>query len=218
MRHAPKHFNSHNNRGVALLLAIMITTAALAIALGILNIIIGQLTISRDARESHVALYSADVGKECALYYLYHGTPAPRGSYWHPLTPCNNGACAVECVGNNISVASTINRIFPLLPDVYNEHIFSFQLRVNPVTGGPVTSRSPGVCTNVTVRSQKFESGILSDINCGALIGGRSYIRTIIESDGYSSCPVGVPGGVNRTIRAIDRNDQDLCPNDINTL
>ena len=69
-------------KGMALLLAVIITGAALSIALGIQSLMFGQLKLGQSARESHVAFFSADAGKECALYYLWSGTDKPGKRFW----------------------------------------------------------------------------------------------------------------------------------------
>ena len=56
-------------RGVTLLLAIFISTLALSIGLGIFAIIFGELGISGTSKESLEALFAADSGVECALFW-----------------------------------------------------------------------------------------------------------------------------------------------------
>lgn len=58
-----------NQRGVTLLLAIFISTIAISLGLGIFAIIFGELGISGSAKNSFIALYAADSGAECALYW-----------------------------------------------------------------------------------------------------------------------------------------------------
>ena len=56
-------------RGVTLLLAIFISALALSIGLGIFAIIFGELGISGTSKESLEALFAADSGVECALFW-----------------------------------------------------------------------------------------------------------------------------------------------------
>ena len=56
-------------QGVTLLLAIFISALALSIGLGIFAIIFGELGISGTSKESLEALYAADSGVECALFW-----------------------------------------------------------------------------------------------------------------------------------------------------
>ena len=56
-------------QGVTLLLAIFISALALSIGIGIFAIIFGELGISGTSKESLEALYAADSGVECALFW-----------------------------------------------------------------------------------------------------------------------------------------------------
>lgn len=56
-------------QGVTLLLAIFISVLALSLGLGIFTIIFGELGISGTSKESLEALYAADSGIECALFW-----------------------------------------------------------------------------------------------------------------------------------------------------
>ncbi len=56
-------------RGFVLLFAVLISGVVLAIGLGIANIAIKEIIFSAVGRESQVAFYAADSGRECALYW-----------------------------------------------------------------------------------------------------------------------------------------------------
>lgn len=57
------------NRGIALLFTLLIIGVAISISIGVFNIILGELKISEGARESMRALFAADSGVECILYW-----------------------------------------------------------------------------------------------------------------------------------------------------
>ena len=79
------YFSYH--RGVALLIAVMILTSALAIALGIYNIYSGEILLSEDARESYKAFYAANTGVECIIYYSKYppnGYPLDNYNFFLP--------------------------------------------------------------------------------------------------------------------------------------
>lgn len=57
-----------DRRGFTLLLVIALLAAFLSIALGIINILLGQVIIIGQAGESFGALYAADIGMERTLY------------------------------------------------------------------------------------------------------------------------------------------------------
>jgi len=63
-----KHTIIHDRNGFTLLLVIVLLAAFLSIALGIVNILLGQVIIIGQAGESFKALYAADIGMERTLY------------------------------------------------------------------------------------------------------------------------------------------------------
>ena len=193
-------------KGMALLLAVIITGAALSIALGIQSLMFGQLKLGQSARESHVAFFSADAGKECALYYLWRGTDEPGKSFWSPVDPCNGGAfnCQIVCFGETIPVTIAAGG----LPTDEYEYTFTAQVDTSGSAGTPpFWDESTGICADIEVRSQFFECSVLGSVN--------SYQRTIIDSHGYSYCNGAARGGVNRTLRVAERSlDTGKCPPD----
>lgn len=112
-------------RGFTLLLAALIASIVLSLAVAIFSIAQKQIALASLAQQSEYAYYAADTGAECALYwdvrpsvgYFYRLTPpgitpmcdgttlsftAPSGGqpYPYPYTftfqvPINNGYCAV---------------------------------------------------------------------------------------------------------------------------
>ena len=105
--------------GFTLLLAVLVISVALSVSLGASTLVISQLAISRDARESLEAFYAANAGIECALYwdiqYKFDENP-PGVSAFDPLNvstteiECNDadnphffvGGPAVTCVSNDV--------------------------------------------------------------------------------------------------------------------
>ncbi len=109
------------NNGFTLLLAVLITSIVLAISFGLSAFVIRELSISIIGRESQKAIFAADSGIECALYWdfsqnKFATTSSPQiiscaGSSYTIGGPggvstftlnFNNGACAVVEV-NKIS-------------------------------------------------------------------------------------------------------------------
>jgi len=58
----------NNQKGVSLLITLLIMAAILAIALGISKLSLGEIKISRDAPKSLIAYYAGESGVEWALY------------------------------------------------------------------------------------------------------------------------------------------------------
>ncbi|QQG42536.1 MAG: hypothetical protein HYW15_03470 [Candidatus Giovannonibacteria bacterium] len=92
-----------SKKGVTLLLAVFISTIALALGLGIFTIIFGELGIAGTAKESLVALYAADSGVECALYW-----DIKRQAF---STSTSN---SISCAGNTVTVGGSALSVFDL--------------------------------------------------------------------------------------------------------
>ncbi len=194
---------NYYKKGVALLMAVVITATSLAIALGIFSIIYGQILISRAAKESHIAFYSADTGMECALYYLWQGDQsAPGRNFWEPTDPCfmsSSGTCEIKCAG--VTVLATDVAVSPLASTPYkggtvDERTYRFELKKDPT----VSPKSPGVCATINVVAQYFN---YPDVN---------MTKTVITSDGKNICSGNFV--VDRQIEYIECADLDApeCP------
>jgi hypothetical protein len=81
------------NKGFVLLLAVIISSMILAIALSVSNITIKQMKFSTSAKEANKAFFAADIGIECALYFDSF-TPSAYGE----ITPFLNTKCAENAV------------------------------------------------------------------------------------------------------------------------
>lgn len=205
--------NFFSKKGMALLLAIIITTAALSLALGINSLLIGQLKLGQSARDSQIAFSAADAGKECALFYLWRATDSPGTSFWSPVNPCNDQGvatstsltrlCQIECYGTLLDVTYRP----PASGLSTDEHRYTFRAQTAPdpsADASPFWDRSTGVCADVDIRAQIFTCPLPS----------LNYPRTVIESSGYSYCSGSISGGVNRTLRVVEREGTDKCPTD----
>ncbi|MGE5541073.1 MAG: hypothetical protein ACM3TU_02190 [Bacillota bacterium] len=56
-------------RGVTLLIAVILSSVVLTVALALLDISYKQVILASSAKQSHIAFYSADSAMECALYW-----------------------------------------------------------------------------------------------------------------------------------------------------
>ena len=58
-----------NKRGVTLLLAVLVSSIALSVGVGIFSLLFSELEISGSVKDSVSAFYAGDSGLECALYW-----------------------------------------------------------------------------------------------------------------------------------------------------
>ena len=90
-------------RGVTLLLAIFISALAISLGLGIFTIIFGELGLSGTFKQSLVALYAADSGIECALFW-----DIKQQAF---STSTSN---SINCAGNTVFVGGSTLSTFDL--------------------------------------------------------------------------------------------------------
>lgn len=100
-------------RGFILLFSVLISSLLLSIGLAISNIAIKELVLSSSARDSQFAIYAADSGAECAIYWDIKRGPISTSSPF--AINCNGKAMTVGGVG--YGVPSTFN--FDFAPEPY---------------------------------------------------------------------------------------------------
>lgn len=72
------NYSKQQERGVAILFAILLVSIVLTVGLSLLNITLRQLLLSSLARESQFAFYAADSARACARYYDSLDNPEER--------------------------------------------------------------------------------------------------------------------------------------------
>lgn len=225
-------------KGIAVIIAIITVTAALLIVLGISDIMVGQLKIATNAGSSFVALYAADTGLQCALYYLKYGEldsnnrGIPGTSFWSPETPCNGDQSGSGC-GSNIQCGGFTNdasgepsgpTVYPSsvsymlndsagpvgTRDEFDDHIFTFKVKIDSRDYSCTSS----YCQTIQPKWQKTPE-LCADVQVVSRhkeCAGGNYDETIITSAGKSSC-TDTENTVNRTleVRISDTSAGPLC-------
>ncbi|MBI5134273.1 MAG: hypothetical protein HZA81_02725 [Candidatus Taylorbacteria bacterium] len=173
MRYPIKHPASgiREEKGFALLFAVLTGSVLLSIGLSIFNLTVKELLLSSSGRESQFAFYAADTGAECALYWDFKGTGVfATSSSTHSPSPSNP-----DCV-DTIGTPQTIN-VTNYLSRTSNSAVTQFSLTI---------PNSPAAyCAIVTV-TKTAPSGI---------------IKTEIDSRGYNTCDTTDKGRVERALK-----------------
>jgi hypothetical protein len=104
------HFShAGTQKGFSLLLGVLVGSLLISVGLGIFSLTLKESIISTSGKESGYALYAADSGIECALYYdLYFKLSGSEGIFgaFGTSTAYNNAnatAANIECNGGSIS-------------------------------------------------------------------------------------------------------------------
>lgn len=88
---------SLGNRGITLLLVVVLLSALFSISIGIFNVVLGQIKISGEVADSFVAFYAADQGIEKMLFrdrIIAEICPTPGTNCFGPQTfDVESGGC-----------------------------------------------------------------------------------------------------------------------------
>lgn len=74
-------------RGAVLLIAILVSSVALAVGFGVYNRTYKELLFASFWKQTQIAFSSADAGLECALYYELHTTVSPVTCFTKTIEP-----------------------------------------------------------------------------------------------------------------------------------
>lgn len=143
-------FKKQKNKGIALLIAVIATSALLLASVAISDIAYKQQLISYAGRESKEAFYAADAGLECALYHdlkienffptpnsptqNINGTLRCNGTTPTTTTSSSPGQPSITTFSYNFSGSCTIVSVQKSLSGVY--------VRTNVVSRGYNTTCS----------------------------------------------------------------------------
>lgn len=163
-------------RGVTLLVAVILSSVVLSVAMALLDVAYKQQLLASTAKQSQVAFYNADSAMECALYwdqqksaFDYSPPPSP------PSITCNNGTA----VANQNPVPTTVAGVGPI-GGLLRKTTFDI-----PCSGG-------GIQGSVTV----FKSD-------GTSVCTLSGSHTCIFVTGYSSCSSSDPRRIERGLKVL---------------
>jgi hypothetical protein len=162
-----------SERGIALLITLLIMTVLLGVSASLLNITIKQFQFSSIGLASEMAFQAANAGMECMLYHDYEGYPPT------PSTPgkfdIGQASPSISCMGSgNTGIESqSINPTW-----VSREYRFTWG--------------SPSVCTEVEIFKYFDASNPVDMTNAlrrsGSCAEGVSC--TVIQARGYNvACP-----------------------------
>jgi hypothetical protein len=181
---------SQKNKGITLLMTMIILSSVLVVSLSIFFVYFSQLDISRGVRQSLVSFYGADIGKECAMYYRTKVPDLSAGTFgsgfWDPAS-CG-ATCQIQCGNKNVTVTHTAE--------------------VPPVTGNPGDYDSEDVYSFTIDNDATSELEICVDVEVRILTTSAGTYDTIVRSYGKNQCGAG--GFVVE--RAVEKCEpRDLC-------
>lgn len=168
---------THAHRGFTIFFAMLVGSLALSVGLAIYDLTVRELDLSATATQSQYAIYAADTGAECALYWDFKCTLGPctsngaAKSAFATSTRSVTPISGVVCSGQDVSAAPwTINA-------VANAATTTFNLSFAP---------QPYCATVQVIKSTSPSTGIM---------------LTTVTSHGFNTCVSGAPNRLERVLQ-----------------
>lgn len=188
-----KNLPIKNKRGFTIFFAVLVASLSLSVGLVIYDLLVRQLTLSQVVTQSQYAIYAADTGAECALYWDLKftdiapsdadGSAFATSSHWVSGGTAD-GMDTVECNGQDIALT---NPIISNTPKAYAAINDGWDIEIAAPTTTTTFWISMGTaaapCAKVEVSKQGNPS------------------QTTIVSHGYNTC-----GGGLRLERSLQIN------------
>ncbi len=169
--------NMKVKKGFTIFFAMLVGSLSLAIGLAIYDLTVRELDLSSTATQSQYAIYAADTGAECALYWDFK---------------CEMlGECTSNGAAN--SAFATSSKSSPPSADVFCNSI--------DIAGGPPAAWT--VDSTLTSAETTFSITFAPQPYCATVTVAKSGdpVKTVITSRGYNTCTSGAATRLERVLK-----------------
>ncbi len=102
-------YSKTTSKGITLLIAVIITSAALAVGLGVYSLLVGEIKISGTEKQSVSSFFASDSAAECFLYWKYKKDVSGFSAPFAFATTTDDGigpsnSNTIQCNGTNFEV------------------------------------------------------------------------------------------------------------------
>jgi hypothetical protein len=173
-----------NSRGFTIFFATLVASLALAIGLAIYDITVRQLNLSTTTVQSQYAIFAADSGAECALYWdsKYNSSGSAFATSSTSVVPSSGITCG------SYDIAAVGTPPVPFVPAPTNWGPWSTQTSSNTATTTFTLSFPPySYCAIVQVAKVTNQSS--------------GIINTTIYSHGYNTCATNAQNQLERELK-----------------
>lgn len=167
------HAQQNTERGITLLVAVLVVGIVLAIGLSILNITVKEFLLSGVARESAIAFNAADAGMECIFYWDRSST----GNHFDIGAPASD----ITCMGETVSVGGGVSGTAQ-----------NFEL----------TWGDPALCSKISVTKYYSASGSIN-MGDGICPQGIECTRSISLGYNKACSQLSTPNTIERGLREL---------------
>ena len=178
-----KIFLKKNSKGFTIFFATLVASLALAIGLAIYDITVRQLDLSTTVIQSEYAIYAADSGAECALYWdAKYNTSGSAFATSSASVPPMSG---IVCGSYDVAAAGT-----PPSP---------FQSEPTGWSAWTVASNASAATTTFTLTFPSYT--YCATVQVAKVVNGNGSVSTTIFSHGYNICSTGAQNQLERELR-----------------
>lgn len=172
-----------NPRGFTIFFATLVASLALAIGLAIYDITVRQLSLSTTMIQSQYAIFAADSGAECALYWdsKYGGS----GSAFATSSTSSYATSNIVCGSYDVAAHGTA-------PVPFNNVVSSW-------SGWAVASNASAATTTFTLTFSGVNYCALVEV--GKYTDGSGVVHTRIFSHGYNTCYTNAQNQLERELK-----------------
>lgn len=172
-----------NKKGFTIFFATLVASLALSIGLAIYDITVRQLDLSTTVSQSQYAIYAADTGAECALYWdsKYGGAGSAFATSSTSVVPSSGIICG------------------------------SFDVAAQGTPPTPFANEGPswstwGVISNASAATTTFTLTFpgytyCATVQVGKAVTGTGAISTTVFSHGFNTCATGARGQLERELK-----------------
>jgi hypothetical protein len=169
-----KHFIKQH-KGFTIFFATLVASLALAIGLAIYDITFRQLDLSLTVVQSEYAIYAADTGAECALYWDAHYTSSTNSSAFATSSTSGYPTSGIVCGTFDVAAHGTP-------PATYVAQDATW-------TQWAVTSNANAATTTFTLTFPNYS--YCEKVEVAKYANGSGSVSTTILSHGYNTCITG---------------------------
>jgi hypothetical protein len=191
-----KNILVQTKKGFTIFFAMLVGSLALAVGIAIYDLTVREIDLSASASQSQYAIYAADTGVECALYWDSKATPLNGSPSIFGTSSGSTWGGAANCNGQNIVAWGTPPATF-VPPDG---------------TWGPwcANNSGPSCPATATAATTTFTLAIYSNTAppqtyCAKVEVGKTTINNILYttviSRGYNNCVATGAARLERTLR-----------------
>jgi hypothetical protein len=200
-----KKILAHTKKGFTIFFAMLVGSLALAVGIAIYDLTVREIDLSAAASQSQYAIYAADTGVECALYWDSKYGITGSGSAFGTSSVSTWGTSPLNCNGSNIVVsgppATFLSQYTGPLSGCVDSDNWC-RVSTTPNGGAPDPSKAEATTTfSVSI----FSSTAPPQTYCAVVQVGKATINNILYttviSRGYNNCMTSGAARLERTLR-----------------